>query len=126
MIVSIGIDIIEVERIREVVARTPRFVDRVFTMRERDYCAGRGPMVSAQRYAARFAAKEAAFKAFGTGWSGGVGWQEVEIVRQESGAPALIFHGKAQQLFERSGAKRVHLSMSHTAHHAVAQVILEQ
>lgn len=125
MIISIGIDIIEVRRIRETLARTPRFIERVFTTQEQDYCANRGPAVCAQHFAARFAAKEAAFKALGTGWSGGVGWQEVEILRTASGAPTIVFHGQAERLFRQSGANRVHLSMSHTAEHAIAQVILE-
>ena len=78
MIVSIGIDIIEVARIREVLLRTPRFVERVYTAAERAYCDSRGA-VSAQHYAARFAAKEAALKALQTGWRGGISWQDVEV-----------------------------------------------
>jgi holo-[acyl-carrier protein] synthase len=126
VIVSIGIDIIEVRRVREVLARTPRFCERVFTQRERDYCDSRGAMVAAQHYAARFAAKEAALKALGTGWSGGVAWQDVEVSSLESGAPKIIFHGLVRELFERSGATAAHLSISHTAEHAIAQVILER
>jgi holo-[acyl-carrier protein] synthase len=89
VIISIGIDIIEVRRVREVLLRTPRFCERVFTQRERDYCDSRGA-VAAQHYAARFAAKEAALKALGTGWSGGVAWQDVEISSMESGAPVKM------------------------------------
>ncbi len=126
MIVSIGIDIIEVRRVREVLARTPRFIDRVFTPHERDYCKQhRGAAAYAQHFAARFAAKEAVFKALGTGWSGGLGWQDVEVLRQDSGAPLLNLTGQAQRLFARSGANRTHLSISHTSEHAIAQVILE-
>ena len=125
MIVSVGIDIIEVRRVRLVVERTPRFVERVFTPQERDYCAARGA-ASAQHYAARFAAKEAALKALGTGWTGGVAWQDIEIVPLASGAPVLQFYGPARQLFERSGANVAHVSISHTSEHAVAQVILER
>ena len=124
MIISIGIDIIEVARIREVLARTPRFAERVFTAAERSYCDSRGA-VSAQHYAARFAAKEAVLKALQTGWRGGIAWQDVEIGAKESGAPFLIFHGEVQRLFEKSGAAAAHLSMSHTSEHAIAQVILE-
>lgn len=113
-------------RIGATLARTTRFVERVFTAQERDYCARRGAIVCAQHYAARFAAKEAAFKALGTGWSNGVGWQEVEVVRAASGAPAIVFHGRAEQLFKKTGADRVHLSMSHTSEHAIAQVVLER
>ena len=125
MIVSIGIDIIEVARIREVLERTPRFRERVFTPAERAYCDSRGA-VAAQHYAARFAAKEAALKALQTGWRGGIGWQDVEVAARESGAPYLIFHGPVLKLFTLSGATASHLSLSHTTEHAIAQVILER
>jgi holo-[acyl-carrier protein] synthase len=124
MIISIGIDIIEVARVREVLIRTPRFSERVFTTAERAYCDSRG-VVAAQHYAARFAAKEAALKAFQTGWRGGISWQDIEIAARDSGAPYLIFHGQVQQLFDKSGASAAHLSLSHTTEHAIAQVILE-
>jgi holo-[acyl-carrier protein] synthase len=125
MIVSIGIDIIEVARIREVLLRTPRFADRVFTAAERAYCESRGA-VAAQHYAARFAAKEAALKAFQTGWRGGIRWQDVEIASRESGAPYLILNGPVKELFEKSGATTAHLSIAHTSEHAIAQVVLER
>jgi holo-[acyl-carrier protein] synthase len=125
MIVSIGIDIIEVARIREVLLRTPRFAERVFTVAERAYCDGRGA-VAAQHYAARFAAKEAALKALQTGWRGGISWQDVEIAAHDSGAPYLILHGLVKELLEKSGATAAHLSMSHTSEHAIAQVVLER
>jgi holo-[acyl-carrier protein] synthase len=125
VIISIGIDIVEVRRVREVLARTPRFRERVFTQRERDYCDSRGA-VAPQHYAARFAAKEAALKALGTGWSGGVAWQDVEVSSLESGAPTLQFHGLVRELYEKSGATAAHLSISHTTEHAIAQVVLER
>ena len=125
MIISIGIDIIEVARIREVLLRTPRFAERVFTAAERTYCDSRG-VVAAQHYAARFAAKEAALKALQTGWRGGIGWQDVEIAARESGAPYLIFRGQVLEVFEKFGATATHLSISHTSEHAIAQVILER
>ena len=125
MIVSIGIDIIEVRRIREVLERTPRFAQRVFPAAERSYCDGRGA-VAAQHSAARFAAKEAALKALQTGWRGGIGWQDVEIASREGGAPYLLFHGLVQELFTASGATAAHLSLSHTSEHAIAEVILER
>jgi holo-[acyl-carrier protein] synthase len=124
VIISIGIDIIEVRRVREVLARTPRFVERVYTERERAYCDGRGA-VAAMHYAARFAAKEAALKALQTGWTGGIAWQDIEVASRDSGAPVLLFYGRVRELYERSGAKSAHLSISHTSEHAVAQVILE-
>lgn len=106
-------------------ARTPRFCERVFTARERAYCDSRGA-VAAQHYAARFAAKEAALKALQTGWSDGLAWQDVEVGARASGAPLILFHGLARQLFEQSGATTAHLSISHTTEHAIAQVILER
>ena len=124
MIVAIGIDIIEVARIREVLLRTPRFRERVFTPAERAYCDSRGA-IAAQHYAARFAAKEAALKALQTGWRGGISWQDVEIASRESGAPYLIFHGPVLELFNSSDATAAHLSLSHTTEHAIAQVVLE-
>ena len=125
MIVSIGIDIIEVARIREVLLRTPRFTERVFTRAEREYCDSRG-VVAAQHYAARFAAKEAALKALQTGWRGGISWQDVEVSARTSGAPYLIFTGEVLTVFKKFNATAAHLSLSHTTEHAIAQVILER
>jgi holo-[acyl-carrier protein] synthase len=125
VIVSIGIDIIEVGRIREVLLRTPRFAERVFTSAERAYCETRGA-VAAQHYAARFAAKEAMLKALQTGWRGGISWRDVEIASQENGAPYILLHGQVKELFENSGATTAHLSMSHTSEHAIAEVILSK
>jgi holo-[acyl-carrier protein] synthase len=125
VIISIGIDIIEVARIREVLLRTPRFADRVYTAAEKTYCDSRG-VVAAQHYAVRFAAKEAALKALQTGWRGGISWQDVEISARESGAPYLIFRGEVLAVFEKFRATATHLSMSHTSEHAIAQVILER
>jgi holo-[acyl-carrier protein] synthase len=125
VIVGIGIDIIEVKRIREVLLRTPRFAERVFTRAEREYCDLRGA-VSAQHYAARFAAKEAALKALQTGWRGGISWQDVQVATRESGAPYLIFSGHVLTLFKEFRATATHLSISHTSEHAIAQVVLER
>lgn len=125
MILSIGIDIIEVYRIRETIARTPRFVERVFTAAERDYCEKKGA-AAAQSFAARFAAKEAFLKALQTGWRGKITWHDIEIVSTETGVPSLNVTGEAQKILETLGASAVHLSLSHTTEHAVAQVILER
>jgi len=124
VIISIGIDIIEVHRVREVLLRTPRFVERVYTTQERAYCDSRG-VVAAQHYAARFAAKEATLKALQTGWSGGIAWQDIEVAARDSGAPFLLFRGRVLEIYEASGARTAHLSISHTTEHAIAQVILE-
>jgi holo-[acyl-carrier protein] synthase len=125
VIISIGIDIIEVARVREVMSRTPRFIERVYTQSERAYCDSRGA-VAAMHFAARFAAKEAALKALQTGWTGGIAWQDIEVSSRDSGAPHLIFHGRVLELYEESGATAAHLSISHTTEHAIAQVILER
>jgi holo-[acyl-carrier protein] synthase len=125
VIISIGIDIIEVRRVSEVLRRTPRFTERVFTERERAYCDSRG-VVAAQHYAARFAAKEATLKALQTGWTGGIAWQDIEVAALESGAPILLFHGRVREIYEQSAATAAHLSISHTTEHAIAQVVLER
>ena len=125
MIISIGIDIIEVRRVRETIERTPRFVTRVFTDAEQAYCESRGA-AAAQHYAARFAAKEAALKALQTGWSGGIGWQDIEVSARDSGAPVISFHGRARELYQQTGATAAHLSIAHTTEHAIAEVVLER
>ncbi|MBX3266611.1 MAG: holo-ACP synthase [Acidobacteria bacterium] len=124
MIISTGFDIVEVYRIRETLARTPRFGERVFTPAEREYCDARGKAAAAS-YAARFAAKEAFLKALKTGWRGKISWHDVEVVNDENGAPSLRLSGEAARLSAEAGAARIHLSLSHTADHAAAQVILE-
>jgi len=112
--------------VREVLTRTPRFRERVFTETERVYCEARGESVAAQHFAARFAAKEAAFKALRTGWRDGLSWHHVEVASDDLGAPLLQLSGHAQILFEALGATHAHLSLSHTAEHAIAQVIFER
>jgi holo-[acyl-carrier protein] synthase len=125
MIVSIGIDIVEVYRIRETLERTPRFTERVFTEKERAYCDAKGA-AAAQSFAARFAAKEAFLKALKTGWRGAITWHDMEILNDSQGVPDLTISGEARKLLEKMGANRIHLSLSHTTDHAVAQVILEK
>jgi holo-[acyl-carrier protein] synthase len=124
MIVGTGIDIAEVHRIGEAMERFgARFLHRVFTEGERRYCDSKANRV--ERYAARFAAKEAAMKALGTGWSRGVRWRDIEVCRQLGGRPTISFHGKAGEVASKLGAVHVALSLSHTADQAIAQVILE-
>jgi holo-[acyl-carrier protein] synthase len=124
MIVSTGIDIVEVYRIRETLARTPRFRERVFTEAERAYCDSRGAGADSS-YAARYAAKEAFLKALKTGWRGKISWTDIEVLNDDAGAPSLKLTGEAERLFGETGASRIHLSISHTSEHAVAQVIFE-
>jgi holo-[acyl-carrier protein] synthase len=125
MILSTGIDIVEVYRIAETMARTPRFGERVFTAAERAYCDAKGA-AAAQSYAGRFAAKEAFLKALKTGWRGKITWQEIEVENDSEGVPSLLVTGEAKRLLSETGAKMVHLSISHTAEHAVAHVIFEK
>ena len=124
MIVSIGVDIVEVYRIRDAISRNARFAERVFTPAEREQCDAKGVQAFAS-YAGRFAAKEAFLKALKTGWRGKITWHDVEIITDESGAPAMRVTGEAARLLAALGADRVHLSISHTNDNAVAQVILE-
>jgi holo-[acyl-carrier protein] synthase len=124
MIVGSGIDIAEVPRIAEVIQRHgQRFLHRVFTEGEIAYCDSKANRI--ERYAARFAAKEAGMKALGTGWNHGVRWRDVEVCRQPGGRPTLTFHGRAAEFAAKLGTKNVALSLSHTAEQAIAQVILE-
>ena len=124
MIIAIGIDVIEIARVTEVFSRRgERFRKRVFTDAEIDYCEQRASRMAS--YAARFAAKEAAMKALGTGWSDGVRWRDIEIVRGEKGAPALQLHGRALERLHEIGARRVHVSLTHSEQIAMAEVILE-
>ncbi len=124
MIVGTGIDIAEVPRIRHSIERFgDRFLGRIFTAGERRYCDSKANRV--ERYAARFAAKEAAMKALGTGWNYGVRWQDCEVARKPGGRPTLVFHGKAGEFAAKLGVTNIALSLTHTEEQAMAQVILE-
>jgi holo-[acyl-carrier protein] synthase len=124
MIVGTGIDIAEVPRIRLAIERFgPRFLERIYTAKEMQYCDSKANRV--ERYAARFAAKEAAMKALGTGWNHGVRWRDCEVVRMPGGRPTIAFHGKAGEFAAKLGVKNTALSISHTEEQAIAQVILE-
>ena len=124
MIVGTGIDIAEVERIEQTIARFGgRFKERVFTADEIRYCESKTN--KAERYAARFAAKEAGMKAIGTGWSRGVRWQDIEVRRLPGGRPTVVFRGKAGEFFAKLGGVRAHLSITHTKESAMAYVIIE-
>lgn len=124
MIVGTGIDIAEVPRIGESIERFgDRFLHRIFTEGEIRYCESKANRV--ERYAARFAAKEAAMKALGTGWNHGVRWRDVEVYREPGRRPTIKFHGKAAEFATRLNAKNISLSLSHTPEQAIASVILE-
>lgn len=124
MILGIGIDLLETERMRRALERSgERFVARVFTVDEAAYC--RLQRRPEQRFAARFAAKEALLKALGTGWSRGIGWQEVEVVRASGHPPQIRLSGRAAAIASRRGVSRVHLSLTHLEACVAAMVVLE-
>lgn len=124
MIIGTGIDIVEVPRIGHSIERFgERFLNRVFTPAEIRYCESKANRL--ERFAARFAAKEAAMKAIGTGMRGGVTWRDFEVGREPGGRPTMLLHGKAAQVAKALGGRQTHLSVSHTEEHAVAYVILE-
>lgn len=123
-IVGCGVDLAEVGRIGGAIERYgERFLARVFTPGERAYVDRKKNRY--ERYAARFAAKEAAMKAIGTGWKNGVTWQDFEVTNLPSGRPTLRLSGKAAEIAEELGVRAVSLSLSHTESLAIAQVILE-
>ena len=124
MIVGIGVDVVEISRLRKVIERqSTRFVNRVFTLAEQEYCGRhRDP---APHYAVRFAAKVAVFKALGTGWAKGVTWLDVEVSRRIHEAPSLVLHGEAQRLSINFGVQTNHISLSHSDTMAIAMVVLE-
>jgi holo-[acyl-carrier protein] synthase len=124
MIIGTGVDIAEVPRIRETIERFgDRFLTRIFTDGEIRYCEGKAN--KCERYAARFAAKEAGMKALGTGWSRGVRWRDIEVVRPRGQRPTIQFHGQAATIAAKLGTKNINLSITHTSEQALAHVILE-
>jgi holo-[acyl-carrier protein] synthase len=124
MIVGTGVDIVETLRIAQALKRHgERFSKRVYTPAEIAYCERFKNQ--AERYAARFAAKEAAFKALGTGWRDGVRWLDVEVTHLPSGKPELVLSGRAQELACELGVKCTAVSISHSDRYVVAQVIFE-
>jgi holo-[acyl-carrier protein] synthase len=125
VIVGSGIDLCEVERIRKAVdsEHGTRLVERVFTVREIAYA--RRWARPYERFAARFAAKEAGMKALGTGWRDGITWRDLEVVNLPSGKPTLLLHGRAAELAAGLKVRNIALSMTHTAEQAMAMVLLE-
>jgi holo-[acyl-carrier protein] synthase len=124
LIVGLGVDIAEVRRIQAAIERRGApFLRRVFTPTEIEYCERFKNKF--ERYAGRFAAKEATMKALGTGWSRGVRWVDIEVVREQSGRPTIALSGEAGNIAARLGVKHISLSITHTAGEALAQVIFE-
>lgn len=124
MIVGTGIDLVEIDRIQQSVERYgERFLKRVYTAAEQAYCLRKKN--SAESLAARFAAKEAAAKALGTGINHGVAWLEIEVVREPGGRPTIAFHGRAREIAASLGTRAAALSLTHTRGLAMASVVLE-
>jgi len=124
VIVGLGLDLAEVDRIRKAIERHGRrFTDRIYTATEIAYVERKANRY--ERYAARFAAKEAGMKAIGTGWKRGVSWQDFEVTNLPSGRPTLRFHGVAAQIADSLGVRNIALSLTHTAEQGLAIVILE-
>lgn len=117
-----GIDLVDVERVARLLdEHGDRALDRVFTVHEQA-CAGAGPR-RLEHLAARFAAKEAALKALGTGWAHGIAWTDVEVRREDSGKPTIVLHGPAKALADSMGLRTWAVSLSHTQGLAVASVV---
>lgn len=124
MIVGLGIDVVELPRFSAAIDRQgDSFVARIFTEGERDACDSRADRILA--LAARFAAKEACLKALGTGWAEGLGFRDVEVVREGNNPPRLVLHGEAARRANTMGIVRSHLSLTHQPGLAAAVVVLE-
>jgi holo-[acyl-carrier protein] synthase len=124
VILGTGVDLAEVDRIRKAIDRFgARFIERVFTPSEIAYVERKANRF--ERYAGRFAAKEAGMKAIGTGWRRGVRWRDFEVTNLPSGKPTLTFHGEAAAISSRLGVQSVSLSITHTPTTGMALVILE-
>ena len=124
MIVGLGLDIAEIDRIEAAIARHgASILERLYTPSEVAYCESHRNKF--ERYAGRFAAKEAGMKALGTGWRHGIRWRDFEVVRQVSGRPTLRLAGVALQIADRMGVKNISLSITHSGNLALAEVIFE-
>ena len=124
MIIGLGIDAVEVDRFEHWHTYNHKKLSKFFAQEEIDYCLSL-PIKSAERFAVRFAAKEAGMKAIGTGWHGGVRWQDFEVVNERSGRPTLRLSGVARDVANDLRVSRIHLSLTHTAIVAMAVVLLE-
>ena len=122
MIIGLGTDLVEVERMAKSI-ETTGFREKIFSPGEIVYCESK--VNKAESYAARFAAKEAFFKALGTGWRGAMGFNEVEVINDELGKPSINLLGGAKKIISERKINTIHLSISHTRYIATATVILE-
>jgi holo-[acyl-carrier protein] synthase len=123
-LIAHGVDLVDVSRIEQSInEHGQRFIDRCFTPQEADYAQSAKPPRNFERFAARFAAKEAVLKALGTGWANGIAWTDVEIRRLPSGVPTVYVSGKAAEIAARLGITDFQLSLTHTSTQAMASVI---
>ncbi len=126
MVIGLGLDIIEIARLRGVLDRHgERFADRVFTAGEQEIAAGR-PRTKEEFFAGRWAAKEAVAKALGCGFGTDCGWQDIEIINDNRGKPEVSLHGRARQTADARGIKRLLVSISHEMHYATAVAVAEE
>jgi len=124
MIVGMGLDIAEIDRMEAAIRRHGApFIDRLFTPSEVSYCESHKNRY--ERYAGRFAVKEAAMKALGTGWRHGVRWRDIQVTREKSGKPGLHLDGVAREFADRLGVTHITVSITHSGNWAMAQVIFE-
>ncbi|MEC7785327.1 MAG: holo-ACP synthase [Nitrospinota bacterium] len=125
MIFGTGLDVIELDRIKNSIEKySPKFEQRVFTSSEISYCKSQGDPV--KHFAARFAVKEAVSKCLGTGITGALGFQDMEVTHKDTGQPVLKMLGKGKKLFQKLKLKAIHISISHDRTHAIAHAIAEQ
>jgi len=125
MIFGTGIDIIEVDRIKNSIQKySDRFKKKIFTQKEIDYCHSQAD--PAKHFAARFTVKEAVLKCFGTGMTGGILWKDIEVDKLNSGQPVLNLHGNGKKLFNQLNLKHIHVSITHDKTYAAAQAIAEK
>jgi holo-[acyl-carrier protein] synthase len=124
LIVGLGLDIAEIDRIEAAITRhRASILERLYTPAEVAYCESHRNKF--ERYAGRFAAKEAAMKALGTGWRRGVRWRDIEIIREPSGKPSLALKGAAKRIADGLGVKNISVTITHSGNLALAEVIFE-
>jgi holo-[acyl-carrier protein] synthase len=122
-VIGHGIDIVETDRIRRLCEEHgQRFLDRVFTAREQEYCRS-NPKRYFEHLSGRFAAKEAVLKVLGTGWRGGIAWTDIEVLKEVSGQPRIALTGECARIATELGIKNWHVSLSHIETHATASAI---
>ena len=125
MIFGTGIDIIEVDRIKNSIQKySDRFKKKIFTQKEIDYCHSQAD--PAKHFAARFTVKEAVLKCFGTGLTGGILWKDIEVDKLNSGQPVLNLYGNGKKLFHQLNLKHIHISITHDKTYAAAHAIAEK